>query len=266
MSIYIKNVPNNTDNLPTILWDNLFEGATISASTEASNYPKENAISESTVEYWKPTALPATFTGNMGSATACDCFAVVGHDLGTKNCTIRLEVSSDGSTYTTLYGDVLPEDDSPIFILFDSVSYKCWRFSIVSGDDTPYISVLMIGKRFNFPGGVKPSYTPVWLSQSYELLTANSIGGQFIGNRVIRGGGTTSIDLVALERGFVEDKLLPFRDHYNLGKAFIWASSPYYFPKDVGYVWRIESSTMAPTFDTTGSWMSTSMEVYAYGN
>lgn len=266
MAIYIKNTPNSSDSLPTILYENLFTLGTLSASSEATNYPKENAVSETTTEYWKPTAFPARLNLDLPVSTAADSFAVIGHDLGSKNCQITLRGSNDGVTYTQVYGGISPEDDSPILMLFNKISYPFWRLSIDSGDSLPYVSVVMLGSRFNFPAGVKPPYTPIWLSQSYELLTANSIGGQFIGNRVLRGGGKTSIDLVSLETGFVENSLLEFRDHYNLGKPFIWSSSPYYFPKDVGYVWRTESSTMSPTFDNTGNWMSTSMEVYSYGN
>lgn len=266
MAIYIKNTPNSSDSLPTILYENLFTLGTLIASSEATNYPKENAVSETTTEYWKPTALPAQLVVNLPTSTMADSFAIVGHNLGSKNCQFGLWGSNDGVTYTPVYNGISPEDDSPILMLFGGVSYPFWRLQIGSGDSLPYISVVMLGRRFNFPAGVKPPYTPVWLSQSYDLLTATSVGGQFMGNRVLRGGGKTSIDLVSLETGFVENSLLEFRDHYNLGKPFIWSSSPYYFPKDVGYVWRTESSTMSPTFDSTGNWMSTSMEVYAYGN
>lgn len=268
MAIYIKNTPNSSDSLPTILYENLFTLGTLSASSQAANYPKENAVSETTTEYWKPTAFPANLDVSLPESTMADSLAIVGHNLGSNKCQIGLWASGDGITYVQVYTGILPKDDSPILMLFGGVSYKFWRLRIANdgGGSLPYISVVMLGRRFNFPAGVKPPYTPVWLSQSYELLTANSVGGQFIGNRVLRGGGKTSIDLVSLETGFVENSLLEFREHYNLGKPFIWSSSPYYFPKDVGYVWRTESSTMSPTFDSTGNWMSTGMEVYAYGN
>jgi hypothetical protein len=148
--------------------------------------------------------------------------------------------------------------------LFTATSARYWRVSI-SGGTAPYISVIFVGPRFNFPAGVMPPYAPAWLSRDYELLTANTIGGQFIGNRVLRQGGSTVINLVAVSRAFGESTLLPFRDHYNTGKAFVWASGPSIFTKDVAYVWRKENSIMTPTFDQDGIWMRVGMEVYIYG-
>lgn len=263
MTIRIENTPNANDSLPTILFDNLFLSGTLSASSEAVGYPKENAVSENTNKSWKPSSLPATLSVDLGSATSVNSFSLIAHECGSKGNTVTIESSPDNSTWTVRC-TVTPTDDTTILGLFDSVSARYWRIQIANGS-IPAIGVAMIGTRFNFPAGVKPPYTPVWLSQTYELLTSNTIGGQFMGNKVNRKGGMTSINLVSLERGFAESNLLAFREHYNLGKAFVWAAGPSIFSKDVGYVWRTEGSVMSPTFDETGSWMSVSMEVMAYG-
>jgi hypothetical protein len=91
------------------------------------------------------------------------------------------------------------------------------------------------------------------------------MGGQFLGNRVLRQGAKAAINLVSFDRTFGESTILPFREHYNSGKAFVWAAGPSVFTKDVGYVWREPNSIMAPRFDENGSWMSVGMEVMAYG-
>lgn len=263
MTIRIENTPTANDSLPTILFNNLFLSGTLSASSEASGFPKENAVSENTNKSWKPSSLPATLSVDLGTARSVDSFALVAHECGSKGNTVTLESSPDNSTWTVRC-TVTPTDDTTILGLFTAVSARYWRIQI-SGGTAPAIGVAMIGARFNFPAGVRPPYTPVWLSQTYELLTANTMGGQFLGNKVNRKGAMTAISLVSLERGFAESNLLPFREHYNLGKAFVWAAGPSIFPKDVGYVWRTEGSIMAPTFDETGSWMGVNMEVMAYG-
>lgn len=263
MTIKIENTITATDRLPTILYNNLFLNGVLTASTEATNYAKENVRSENTVKAWQPTALPATLSVDLGVATSADSFAIISHNCGTKGNTILLESSTDNISWTTRC-TVVPTDNTSILGLFTSVSARYWRLNI-SGGTVPTIAVVFLAQRFNFPAGVKPPYTPVWLSQQYELLTANTLGGQFLGNRVLRKSGKTSISLVALDTGFVESNLVPFREHYNSGKAFVWASGPASFTKDVGYVWRTENSNLAPTFDETGNWMATSMEVYCYG-
>lgn len=443
MTIDIENAPTSADSLPTILWNNIFASGTLSASSEATGYPKENAISEATYNAWQPTTLPATLTVDYGAPVSVDSSALVAHDCGTKNNTIQFQSSTDNVNWTTR-STVSPLDDTTILTLFPSASARYWRMSftarnmfqyteqfnnaywlktrttatadtttapdntltadsiiedtststhlvsrsisyvagetytmsfyakpigarniridfpsaafggtsagffditngtvisttgsvvaaisnagngwyrcsitktattttsaanniyVVSGTTTtsytgdgvsgfylwgsqlelgsqpttyvkvdatsttnrPFVGVAMAGARFNFPAGVLPPYTPVWLSQTYELLTATTIGGQFLGNRVLRQGGKTTINLVAVERSFGESTILPFREHYNTGKAFVWAAGPSVFTKDVGYVWRTENSVLAPTYDDSGTFMSVGMEVYAYG-
>jgi hypothetical protein len=263
MTIRIENSPTNTDSLPTVLFNNLFLSGTLAASSEAAGYPKENAVSENTNKSWKPSSLPATLSVDLGTARSVDSFALVAHNCGTKGNTVTLESSTDNSTWTTRC-TVTPTDDTTILGLFTSVSARYWRIQFTGGT-APNIGVAMIGARFTFPAGVRAPYTPVWLSQTYDLLTSTTMGGQFLGNRILRKGAMTAINLVSFERAFAESNLLPFREHYNLGKAFVWAAGPSIFTKDVGYVWRTENSVMAPTFDENGSWMSVSMEVNAYG-
>lgn len=262
MTIRIENAPTATDGLPTILWNNIFASGTLSASSEATGYPKENAVSEATYSAWQPTALPATLTVDYGSAVAVDSAGLVAHNCGTSGNTVLVQSSTDNVTWTTR-ATITPTDDTTILALFTSVTARYWRFSISNGT-APFIGVAMAGARFNFPAGVVAPYTPVWLSQKYELLTATTLGGQFLGNRVLRQGGQTNINLVAFDRTFGESTILPFREHYNTGKAFIWAAGPSIFSKDVGYVWRTEGSLLAPTYDESGVWMSVGMEVYSY--
>jgi hypothetical protein len=264
MTIELVNTPTAADSLPTILYDNKFAVGTLTASSEATDYPKENVRDEGTVKQWQPTSLPANIKNDYGSATAVDCAAIIAHDLGSKGCTVLVESSTDDISYTTR-ATIVPTDNSTILALFTSVMARYWRISITGAGDEPFIGVIMVGERFNFPGGVKAPYTPAWLARDYELLTANTIGGQFIGNRVFRQGGSTKIDLVSVSRSFGENDILPFMLHYNIGKAFVWAAGPAVFDKDVAYVWRKENAILAPVFDNDGNWMAVGMEVYIYG-
>jgi hypothetical protein len=263
MTIVITNTPTSDDSLPTVLFNNLFLEGTLSATTEAVGYPKESGVSENTNKSWEPTSLAANLKVDLGVATSADSFAVVAHNCGTKGNTVLLQSSPDDSTWTTRC-TVVPTDDTTILGLFTAVSARYWRIRITNGT-VPNIGVAILSQRFIFPAGVKAPYTPVWLSQQYELLTATTLGGQFLGNKVLRQGGRTTINLVSFERNFAETNLTDFRLHYNAGKAFVWAAGPSIFSNDVGYVWRTDSSVMAPTFDENGSWMSVSMEVDSYG-
>lgn len=265
MTVYIKNTPSDIDELPTILYNNLMATGTLSASSSATDYPVANIISEATTEYWKPTTIPAWVKVDKGSNTPIDCFAIIGHTLGSTNSVVRLQGSDDNSTWT-LIQEIIPDDDSAIFGLFKSVSYRYYRIYVPSSTSVPFISVAMLGNRFTFPYGVMAPYTPTWACKTYQLLTATTVGGQFLGNRIQYTGGETKINLVAVETEFAMGDLEPFRDHYNKGFAFVWAMSPVNYNTDVAYVWRKESSTMSPSFDSDGNYMSIGMEVYVYGD
>lgn len=264
MAIHIENTPTANDSLPTVLWDNIFTRGVVTANGGVSvTNPVLNATTENTVTYWQPTSLPASIQVDMTTPVSMDSAAIVGHNCFTNGNTVFVESSTDGSAWTTRATKV-PTDNTTLLMLFTAVSARYWRIRIANGT-VPIISVAMIGARFNFPAGVMAPYKPVWLSQTYDLLTVQTMGGQFVGNKLNKTGGETQINLVSVERAFGESNLLPFRDHYNIGKAFVFAAGPSVFSKDVGYVWRKESSVLNPVFDQNGSWMSVSMEVYCYG-
>lgn len=266
MAVYISNTPSDIDELPTILYDNLMATGILSASSSATDYPVANVVSEATTEYWKPVSIVTSWVMvDFSSTTVTNCAAIVGHNLGMVGAIVILQGSDDGTTFTNIKS-VEPEDDSTIMFVFKDIGYRYYRFYFTSASDSPFISVLMLGNRFTFPYGIKAPYTPTWACKTYQLLTATTVGGQFLGNRVQYTGGETKINLVPVETDFAANNLEDFRDHYNKGLAFVWAASPIHFPKDVAYVWRKENSTMSPTFDDNGNYMSIGMEVYVYGD
>ncbi len=263
MTISIDGTPNATDALPTILYTNLFSTGTVTASTEATGYDKENAVSESTYDQWSPTTLPAQLIVDMGTSTAADCAALVAHDCGTKAVTVNVAHSSDSVSWTQV-GSVLPTDDSPILFLFASASNRYWRFRFTGAGDEPFIGVAMIGERFNMPSGIVTPYAPMWASKQYDMLPSTSIGGQFLGNRIIRKSAETSVNFIPVSGSFAETDLRPFMEHYNQGKAFVFASSPSVFDLDVGYCWKTPGGLIRPSYDEDGNWLNVSMDIQCY--
>jgi len=266
--IYINGTPTDDATLPMVLWDNLLSYSTVTLTASTSNTlgPVANCITESTYDYWQPTAIPAWVQGNFGSAKTINSVALIGHTLGSTGATVYIQSSPDGTTWTTKSTVMVPTDDSPILAIFADFSAQYWRVYIPSRTGTAYpvIGIVMMGDRFVFPAGVMPSYTPIWQAQIVELLQSKSLGGQFMGNRVIRQGAETSINLVSFSRTFAEEDLQPFKAWYNGGHAFVWASGPSIFTKDVGYCWRKPNAEMKPTFTETGNWVRVTMEVEAY--
>ena len=180
------------------------------------------------------------------------------------NSYIKTTTSSTTSGWRDASDWVAPTDDTTLLIKHRiSTASAGWRI-VVSGVTIPYIGICILGTPLVLPGGVRPGYTPIWQAQKVELLQSKSLGGQFLGNRILRQGAETSIGLVSFSRSFAEADLQPFKAWYNGGHAFIWASGPSIFTKDVGYCWRKPNAEMRPTFTETGNWVDVTMEVEAY--
>lgn len=263
--IYIQGTPTANDMLPCVLFDNLFLRGTVTVSSETTEGPKQNATNEGTYNFWQPSALPATYQVSLPSSMEADSLALVAHNLGSNGTTVTISSSNDGTTWTER-ASYTPTDNKTKMIVWKPASAFFWRAVFTGGSGSLFVGVLMLGARLVFPGGVRPPYSPLWLSQDVELLVSQTMSGQFITNREIRRGASTQISLVAFERNFVEEDLLPFKNHYDSGKAFIWAAGPCVFDKDVSYAWRQSGAEMKPTFDETGNWMSVTMSVEGYVN
>lgn len=263
MTIYIPSGASDANALPTVLFSNKLELATTNVTTELPDFPYTNALDYNTAKVFSPGAANVVVVYDFGVATTINCLAIVNHNIGTVGARVYLQNSTDGISWATPW-TLTPTDDSTIYISFASVSRRYYRL-VTDTANMVFMGYVIAGEKFTFPAGVKAPYNPVWLSQNYELSYSTTMGGQFLRPKVHKVGGETTINLVSLDRSFAETTLLPFREHYNLGKPFIWAAGPSIFTRDVGFVWRKENSIMRPTFDQNGSFMSVNMEVWAYG-
>ena len=262
MSIIIDRTEVATDKAPLVLWDNVFAQGTLTASTEATNGEKENAISETTYDFWTPTALPATIGVTLGVSTAVSYVGIAAHNLFTNGCTVAVEYDN-GGVWTEL-ASVTPTDNKTLMIAFTETSDTDFRLSI-TGTTAPSIGVIFMGTALQFETGILPSYTPIAYAENIELLMSQTMNGQFITNRVNRRGASTEVNLNILDRTFVEaTPFQSFRDHYNSGKSFFFASNPSELDFDVGYCWRNSGGEMRPSFTDDGIFYRTSMSLEAY--
>lgn len=250
------------NEMPMVLFENYLSTGTLSASTEASDGAKENIADESTADFWTPTALPAWIETDAGSAVTVDCAAIVAHTLGSEGATVEVQYYN-GSGWTTV-ASVTPTDDEIILVLFGEETRQRWRFYI-TGTTVPSIGVGMIGQRFVFESNVVAPYTPIKMSEEIELLTSVTLGGNFLGNRVRRTGARTTVAFAPALATWVRGTLEPFRQHFNNGQPFVFASSPTFVPNDAAYCFRSDrAQPMNPTFAQDGLFMSFSMDVDAY--
>ena len=248
---------------PLMLFDNFLLGATV--VTSPSSPGVVDALTQSTYDAWTFNT-PQTVTFDLGSAKEYSALGIVGHNLSQQEVSVQLFSSVDNSTFLPINATAhLITDKDTLLFVFNKRETRYFRIVFISGTSTgTFIRSLILGFPLEMPGGIAYGYTPIWLSQERELLVSKTMNGQFIGNRVVSKGAMTDIPLLSVERGFIEDDLQPFMEHYNEGKPFIFAGGPSIFNKDVAYVWRQDGAEMRPTFDQSGNWMSLTMSVEGY--
>lgn len=231
---------------------------TASASTSAVDFPADAPLNEMTYEFWRPTAIPATWTLDAGASVSANYFGIAAHTLGSSGTTITIQSSPDNSTWTTI-DSITPTDDSPIMFLFASVTARYYRLSI-TGSTIPSVGVIYVGTVLEM---LRPCYgglVPISLSRDTVIRPNRSEGGQWLGRSVIRSGSSMSVDYKNLDNAWVRTD---FRDFINdaVIHPFFFAWRPDNYPDDVGYVWVSDdikpnnmgvNSLMQVSFNMTG--------------
>lgn len=246
---------------PMVLFDNVLARGAFAWSSQTADGFAANALGPQTFDYWTPTSGNGSISVTLGAAEACDCAAVVAHDLGTKGSTVHLEYRTGTAAWTAL-ASATPTDDSTLLLIGPPVVADQWRLR-VAGASPPSLGVVMIGRRQVWRVGVTGGYVALPKAKRVELLTSTSRGGQFLGNRIVREEASTDIGLSSADRDWVNGALEAFRIHYDEGKPFIWASDPGGDPDDVGYCWRA-GDELRPAYTEFGiAEFSLSVSAYA---
>lgn len=246
-------------NMPEILWDNvLTKGTLATVGTVAADGPGINALSQSTNDAWKCTAVGGgSLTVTLGASTVCNAVGIAAHNLVGKVVTVARR---DGAAFVTV-ATLTPTDNLPIMIRFNSATSTQWRLSVTSG---PFnIGVAFIGVALDVPGTIQPPHTPLNLCEEVELLGGSqSRSGQFLGQEVSIFAGKASLQFEVQRPSFAMDTFNDFRLHFNRGGAFFVACAPTAWPNDMGYCWRNGAEIVPPWRDAV--FMDLSMEVSVY--
>jgi hypothetical protein len=211
-------------------------GITITASTEATGYEKENIYDWLTFDYWKPTAVPAYLTVDFGSAVAVDYFGLAAHDLADNSADIVLQYSTDdfSADINDAFTAVTPSDNAPILKTFTSVSKRYWRIKLTGGISS--LGVAAFGARLDVDTVLPVGYRPMTQGQSNRILTSESDGGQFLGRSVLSQAIKGAIQLDYLTKSWVRTNWPTLRDHIEQ-YPFFYLGEPDNYPDEVQLVW-----------------------------
>ena len=242
---------------PIILYSNELENASsITVTSEATGYAKENAYDWLTWDSWKPTAAGTvyyyfTFTAN----TSIDAWGAFAHDLGTNSASIQLQYSTTGAwagEESNFGVAVSPTGTEPFVQYGTAANVKYYRWEIISASAASSIGGLMGGARMDMQEGLRAGYSPDTNKMRYEYLTTMSEGGARLGGskRKVEINGTLHFDL--LTRAWVETNFEPFIRHLEAGKGFLYLPDPDNYPLEVTYGW-IDKNFSGPVYQL-GYW------------
>ena len=234
-------------------YHNLLEdsGATITASTEATGYPKENAYDWRVFDWWKPTATGDSWIqAAFASAKTVDYFAVAGHNLTDVGASIKLQYSTNsGSTWNDATTAASGIDNRIIFKSFGVITASYWRVLVNAPTSVASIGIVAFGNRLDLQRGFPSGFTPAALARENEYQTSMSENGQFIGRSVSRKIYNGKFNLRNLTPEWVRNYWEPFIDHAETKPFFIsWDTSSH--SDEAVFAW-IKDGYTPPSYATT---------------
>lgn len=244
---------------PMVAYRNLLAEGTLTSGTSPTTNPRANAVTESTFDFWGADATPDTLQTTLGAAASADVCFIAAHSIGSSGGSLTVQYY-DGAAWQDI-ATVTPTDDQPFAVVFPSISATGWGISVTG---LPEIGVAWIGPRLVIPGGVVPDYAPIWAARRVTKMAGTSRRGQWFGQRIERTGASMSAQFMPLDHDFALNDMESFRNRYNDGHAFVWASAPSVFPADVAYCWAPDDAIFAPAIQAGGRTVSLSLTMEAF--
>ena len=238
---------------------------TATASTAQAGFAATAPLNELTYERWRPTALPATWTTDLGSARSINYCAIAAHTLYYKN--IAIQSSADNVAWTTRHS-ISPTDNSPIIVMFATVSARYWRLNITAGTNATYgaaipsIGVVFFGTYLRFPWALEVGISPLFMSRNTIYTTNVAEGGNWLGRSVRRTSKSGSYTFKGMGRDWYESNVDTMIRRART-KPFFFASSPLAMPWDVAYCWLTKDPV--PTTQA-GMLMEVTLAMEAHGH
>lgn len=209
----------------------------VSASSVAASSAADAPLRPDTWEFWQPSALPAWWLVDLGTAQQIDYVGIAGHTFGSSGCVVTVETSADGVTWRLFSGTaVTPTEDSPLLYLDDVQTHRYLRVSITGGAVLPLMAVVYAGLVLKMPRSIYGGVSPITLSRETVLQHSLSRGGQFLGQGFRRHGVTGSASFRHLAAPWYRANFDPFVQSARQFPFFFgWRPADY--PREVAYAW-----------------------------
>jgi len=159
-----------------LLYDFLFDDATITSSSEVSTLPDGNVVHDFVAKIWRTTGDTAEWVKfDLGSAKDVKEMAIFGHNL-TSGATVVLEANAADSWDSPSYTKALTWDERVIIEFLDQ-TYRWWRITFADASNPDeYIEIGRICAGVYF----EPSYNyrDGWNRERVDPSEKEGVAGQ----------------------------------------------------------------------------------------
>lgn len=181
--------------------NNWLSGGTVTASSTATGFFADGPTNGLTYEQWKPSAMPATWEYDHGSAAQCDYCVIGAHTMGTNGNTLQVQYWN-GVSWTGVIPATAITTDEPIMAIFGPQTRQRWRISISNGT-APTIGVIKFGKALQMERPIYGGHAPIPMARQTIMRSNNSESGEFLGRAKQRLYLSTSYDWQNLTAAWV---------------------------------------------------------------
>jgi hypothetical protein len=249
MSTLVVNPGSAIDDKCRVMYENLLENGTVTASSENPSYPVANCFDWVTCDWFRPASFgPVYITLALDAADGANYFAFYGQDIYKYGGSIRLQYD-DGSGWTDACDAISPNDNAPRVVFFDRKVADSWRVAITC-DSIFNLGVVAFGEYVALPYGMYIGWTPPTFARANTYINNVSEGGNFLGRSVIAKGIKTTLVLQGAQDAWMRSIWLPFIKHIE-EKPFFFAPNVSAYPNEVALVWA-KSDIPAPTHQYYG--------------
>lgn len=236
--IFSSNLTINTQagdvaNRPRILYDNVFQQGTVTASSEvgADDGWLENAVDGGTYDWWEWTTNPAWLEVTLSTAQPVDMCAI-----GLHTGLTFVYQYYNGSAWVNLHDAVTTSSTAVYAVIFNEVSASKYRIYISAADDEKILGIAMLGKSIQLPKTFYGGHAPIVLNRTTQIVRNKTEAGFDAGVYSLRTGAATSVEISNIKPSWIRENLEDLNKKLEIC-PFVFAWRPSTYPNDVAYCW-----------------------------
>jgi hypothetical protein len=223
-----------------VLHTNKIPDGTVTVTSEATGYEKENAHDWLLYDFWKAAAAGTVrYSIDFGSAVTIDSWGVAAHTLADNSGTIKPQYSATGA-----YGgeevdfDTVqtPSDSAVIFRKQAAVSARYWSFLITSTTVASLFGQLLFGEALALPYAMRVQFISPKNARNKKISNNVSKTGVFLGRSIYDNGSRFNIMQDSAAESWVDANWDAFADAIEAHPfLFLWDDTGR--PGEAAFVW-----------------------------